>query len=110
MVTECEWLEVKDSSYSRAMDLEPVAVRPVIDHSRCEAKRACVRVCPVNVFEVRRIEPAHYGQLSAFGRLRSVAHRRMTAYADRAEQCTGCGLCVTACPEQAITLVPRATA
>jgi 4Fe-4S ferredoxin len=110
MVIGCEWVDAKDSSYSWAMDLEPVAVQPVIDHSRCEAKRACVRVCPVNVFEIRRIEPADYGQLSAFGRLRSVAHRRMTAYAERAEQCTGRGLCVTACPEQAITLVPRAKA
>jgi NAD-dependent dihydropyrimidine dehydrogenase PreA subunit len=80
---------------------------PVIDHARCEAKRDCVRVCPVDVFDVRRIDETDFAVLGALGKLRSRAHRRMTAYAVRAEDCTGCGACVTACPEVAVTLVPR---
>lgn len=78
---------------------------PVVDHGRCEAKHDCVRVCPVDVFDVRRIDAADFAGLGALGRLRSRAHRRMTAYAVRSEACTGCGACVTACPETAIELV-----
>ena len=80
---------------------------PVVDHGRCEAKRDCVRVCPVDVFEVARIHEDDFAALGALGRLRSRAHRRMTAYPVRAEACTGCGACVTACPETAVELVPR---
>ena len=32
------------------------SLRPVVDHARCEGKRACVAVCPFHVFEVRRID------------------------------------------------------
>lgn len=86
---------------------QPGSVVPVVDHARCEAKRDCVRVCPVDVFEVRRIDQDDFDRLRALAKLRSVAHRRMTAYAVRADQCEACGHCVTACPEHAITLVPR---
>ena len=34
---------------------EPGAVKPVVDLERCEGKADCVRVCPENVFEIRRI-------------------------------------------------------
>ena len=85
----------------------PRATKPVIDHGRCEAKRDCVRVCPHDVFEVRRIDQADFAALRVLGKLRVTAHRRMTAYAIRADQCESCGLCVDACPEAAIQLVPR---
>ena len=85
------------------MDLEPV-----VDHSRCEAKRDCVRVCPHDVFEIRRMDPADFRRLGAIGKLRTVAHRRMTAYVVGTGPCAECGLCVPACPEHAITLVPVA--
>jgi len=83
---------------------EPGALRPVVDHARCEGKRDCVRVCPYDVFEVRRIDDADFAALSFLGRLKSRAHRRMTAYAVRADACQACGLCVQACPEKAIKL------
>ena len=70
--------------------------RPVIDHGRCEAKRDCVRVCPYDVFEVRRMDAEDFTALGMLGKLRSTAHRRMTAYTVRADQCHECGLCVTA--------------
>ena len=44
---------------------------PVVDHGRCEAKRDCVRVCPVDVFEVRRIAEVDFAALGALGRLRA---------------------------------------
>jgi 4Fe-4S ferredoxin len=75
---------------------------PVIDHGRCEAKRDCVRVCPNDVFEVRRMDPDDFAGLGGLGKLKSIAHRRMTAYVARPDQCNECGSCVPACPEQAI--------
>ena len=83
-----------------------MTTRPVVDHGRCEAKRACVDVCPYDVFEVGRMGAADFAALGMVGKLRSTAHRRMTAYPVRADQCQACGLCVTACPEGAISLIP----
>ena len=83
-----------------------MTTRPVIDHGRCEAKRECIAVCPYDVFEVHRMDVADFQGLGLMGKLRTTAHRRMTAYAVRAEDCNECGECVSACPEDAITLVP----
>ncbi|HVZ88983.1 MAG TPA: ferredoxin family protein [Polyangia bacterium] len=79
-------------------------LRPVVDHSRCEGKGECVAVCPFHVFEIGRIKDADFARLSWVGRLKSVAHRRQTAYTPGVDQCHVCGLCVTACPEKAIRL------
>ena len=83
---------------------KPGEFAPVIDRSRCEGKADCVRVCPVNVFEVRRMEDADFARLGALAKLRSVAHRRRSAYTPRASECEACGKCVEACPEKAIKL------
>lgn len=85
---------------------EPGAYVPVVDHSLCEGKNDCVQVCPYEVFQVRRIDDADFEALSFFGKLKSRAHRRQTAYTPNAAACQACGLCVVACPEGAITLVP----
>jgi len=79
--------------------------RPVVDRSRCEAKRDCVQVCPYGVFEVRRIDDADYRALSFLTRLKVLAHRRQSAYTPNAAACRACGLCVVACPEGALRLV-----
>ncbi len=84
----------------------PGAFAPVIDHARCEGKRDCIAVCPYDVFEVRRIDDVDFSRLGVLAKLKSVAHRRQTAYPVRADACQACGLCVVACPEQAIRLVP----
>lgn len=85
---------------------DPKTVRPVVDRSKCEGKRDCVDVCPYDVFEVRRIDDADFAALGVLAKLKSVAHRRQTAYTPNADACRACGHCVTACPEKAIKLVP----
>ncbi len=85
---------------------EPGRWRPVVDRSRCEAKHDCVDVCPYGVFEVRRIEDGDYRALSFFSKLKVLAHGSKSAYTPKADACQACGLCVVACPEGALRLVP----
>lgn len=80
---------------------------PVVDRSRCEGKSDCVAVCPYDVFEVRRIDNADFAKLGVIGKLKSIAHRRKSAYTPRADACRACGLCIVACPERAIRLSER---
>jgi NAD-dependent dihydropyrimidine dehydrogenase PreA subunit len=83
---------------------EPGSVRPVVSLSRCEGKGDCVRVCPERVFEVHRIDPADYRSLRFLNRLKIRAHGMRVAYTPDASSCRSCGLCVSACPERAISL------
>jgi NAD-dependent dihydropyrimidine dehydrogenase PreA subunit len=85
----------------------PGAYTPAVDRNRCEGKADCVAVCPYGVFEVRRMDDADFHSLSFFGRLKSRAHGRQTAYTPGADACQACGLCVVACPEHASALLPR---
>jgi NAD-dependent dihydropyrimidine dehydrogenase PreA subunit len=79
--------------------------RPVVDFSRCEAKGPCAEVCPYDVFEIRQIEPSDYASLGFFSRFKNRVHGGRVSYTPKADQCRACGLCVKACPEQAIELV-----
>jgi len=100
-------MSIPDDEARRAGDCPapPGAYRPVVNRDRCEGKKDCVDVCPYGVFEVRRIDDADFARLSFVGRLKSRVHGRLTAYTPAADQCRACGLCVTACPEDAIALV-----
>jgi NAD-dependent dihydropyrimidine dehydrogenase PreA subunit len=82
---------------------------PVVDQKKCEGKRDCVAVCPHGVFEVRRIDDGDFAKMGLLGRLKSRAHGRQTVYTSRASECHACGLCVVACPEDAIALVSAAS-
>jgi NAD-dependent dihydropyrimidine dehydrogenase PreA subunit len=86
---------------------EPGELAPHVDRSKCEGKSDCVRVCPYDVFEVRRIDDGDYAALSLFARLKVRAHGMKSAYTPRADACRACGLCVEACPEKAIKLARR---
>ena len=78
---------------------------PVVDFSRCEAKGPCAEVCPYDVFEIRKIEQADYANLGLFAKFKNRVHGGRVSYTPKADQCHACGLCVKACPEQAIKLV-----
>ena len=84
---------------------------PVVDPRRCEAKADCIRVCPTGVFELGVPSEQTRVAIGFLGRLKLRVHGGKQALVARPEVCEGCALCVSACPEDAITLrsVDRAT-
>ena len=86
---------------------EPGVTVPIVSLTRCEGKGDCVNVCPENVFRVQRIEQGDYRDLNAFHKFKLRVHGMQVAYTPNAEACRSCGLCVSACPERAITLERR---
>ena len=83
---------------------EPGAFAPMVDLGRCEGKGDCVRVCPEDVFQIRRIDRADYQSLHLLQKLKVRVHGMKVAYTPNADACRTCGLCVSSCPESAITL------
>ncbi|MEK6986409.1 MAG: 4Fe-4S binding protein [Candidatus Thermoplasmatota archaeon] len=77
---------------------------PVVNRSKCEGHGDCVSVCPYDVFEVQRIKPEDYKPLGFIAKLKVTAHGKKQAYLPNSDQCKACGLCVVACPEDALTL------
>ena len=82
----------------------PGVIVPIVDLTHCEGKGDCVRVCPEDVFVVRRIDDPDFQALGLLGRFKLRVHGMKVAYTPNADACRSCGLCVTACPERAITL------
>jgi NAD-dependent dihydropyrimidine dehydrogenase PreA subunit len=83
---------------------EPGVLVPEIDRNKCEGKADCVEVCPYHVFEIGKLDEEQRKKLSLVGKLKAFGHGYKQAFVVRADQCHACGLCVTACPEKAITL------
>lgn len=83
----------------------PGVIAPHVNFARCEGKADCAVVCPEDVFEIRRIDATDYQKLRPLQRLKLRVHGMKVAYVPHADACRACGLCVSACPEHAITLV-----
>jgi 4Fe-4S ferredoxin len=82
----------------------PGTFAPVIDRNRCEGKAECVSACPKDVFVLGVLPKSERGGLSLMSRLKGAAHGWKQAFMPNIAACEACGLCVTACPEKAITL------
>ena len=77
---------------------------PVVDANRCEGKGPCVEVCPVDVFSMGLLPREQRAILSTKGKIKGFVHGWKQVRVVHPEACRACGLCVTACPEKAITL------
>lgn len=95
-----------EKQINRDLECGPAAgvFRPEIDRNRCEGKAACVAVCPYQVFSLGKLAAEDRRGLSLRGKLKGFGHRWKQAFTPNAAACHACGLCVVACPEQAITL------
>jgi 4Fe-4S ferredoxin len=83
---------------------EAGVVIPVVNRELCENKGPCVTACPYDVFVVRKLDEQHKRALSPMGRIKLWVHGGKQSYADFADRCQGCGLCLSVCPEGAISL------
>jgi 4Fe-4S ferredoxin len=80
---------------------------PRIDRGRCEGKEDCVAVCPYSVFELGTLTDSEFNALGLVQKMKARRHDRKTARTPLADACRACGLCVVACPEDAISLERR---
>jgi 4Fe-4S ferredoxin len=78
---------------------------PVIAAPKCEGKGDCVRVCPYQVFEIRRLTREENRALPLLARFKVAVHGGKQGFVVNPDQCHACGLCVAACPEKAIRLI-----
>lgn len=78
---------------------------PIVDRNRCEGEQECVKVCPYHVFSMMTVPREERSALTLRGKIKGYVHNWHQAYTVNGAACHACGLCVSACPEKAITLV-----
>ncbi|MCP5165053.1 MAG: ferredoxin family protein [Pseudomonadales bacterium] len=83
---------------------QPGQFVPVVNRNRCEGKSPCVDACPYDVFVIATLPQDKRKELSLIGKIKGFRHQWQQAFAVNSDSCHGCGSCVTACPEKAITL------
>ena len=76
---------------------------PLVDFNSCGAKEDCVAICPYDVFEMRPISTEDKANLNLKGKIKTFFFKNK-AYLTNSALCHACGLCVQACPENAIKL------
>ena len=82
---------------------------PVVNPNRCEGKGPCAEICPSYVFEMGVMTPAQRAGLSIKGTVKGFVHGWKQVQVINPDACSACGLCVTVCPEKAITLARNST-
>jgi 4Fe-4S ferredoxin len=92
---------------TRSCRQPPGTFVPIINRNKCEGKGPCVPACPYDVLELGILAKEDRSGLSLRGKIKAFAHKGTQAFVVRPDLCAACGLCVQACPEQAITLVRR---
>lgn len=73
--------------------------RPVLDTARCLAERgcdACTRICLPSALSLTSLVPEYEGGTQVEGQQLTLDYAR----------CIMCGLCVAACPEEALYMTP----
>lgn len=81
---------------------------PIVNFNNCGAKEYCIAVCPYDVFEMRPIKEEHKKDLNLKGKIKTLFFKNK-AYLTDPLLCHACGLCVPACPENAIKLTRLAS-
>ena len=97
-------MESKQQIEASACKQVPGTFAPAIDRNRCEGKADCVTVCSKDVFEIVVLPKSERRGLSLMGKVKGFAHGWKQAFMPNIGACEACGLCVSACPERAITL------
>ncbi len=85
----------------------PTKVGPLIDMNKCEGREECVKVCPYDVFEMHLLSGQEKSESNPARTMENRSNGNRKAYTANIESCHACGVCVTACPEKAITLIFR---